>query len=95
MTHSETTETAMNPIEYKTDDLAMATFLTSSGHTHQRLERRGNSCLWIFIALGNVFDLVEQYQTGGARVEPCDFTIASADLRREMHSFMGRNGNGR
>lgn len=68
--------------------MAMAAYLTSHGHTHQRLEPKGRAIAWVFLAMGNLKDLVEEYLSGCAEVEPRQFTRVTGQLRSEMYEAL-------
>ncbi len=74
--------------EYITREMPLAVFLTANGHTHQRMERKGRACHWVFHKLGNLEELVVSYFNGSADVDVQDALDIGRAIREEMSSFM-------
>lgn len=75
--------------EYLTDDLGLAAFLELEGHTHQRLMRRGErKAVWVFDRNSTLEELVNQFQSGDARVEPLKYQRSLTETRRDMFDFL-------
>ncbi len=74
--------------EYSTTDQAMAVYLTINGHSHQRLERKGRKCAWVFHIVGNLISLVDSYFGESSEVDVQECIRVAGDLRSEMYDFM-------
>lgn len=75
--------------EFRTDDLGLAAFLTLSGHTHQRLQRRGRrTVIWVFDRADGLADLVDNFRRGVAAVEPLAYQRVLTETRRDMFDFL-------
>lgn len=76
---------------YRTNDMALAAYLTMEGHLAQSLERmheRARSVVWTFAKVGNLMQLVDDYQSERANVDPLVFTQTLSDVRSSMYEFL-------
>ena len=81
----------MTSTTFRTDDLALATFLNYSGFKHLCLERKKDhkrSAEWVFDSSDELDSTVESYRDHTAKVEPLKFSMKTAEVRNEMYSFV-------
>lgn len=75
--------------EYITRDLPLVVFLSLRGHDHQRIQRNGTRCEWVFAVVGDLKELVDSYMTSDdALVDVQDALDTGKRLREEMYDFM-------
>lgn len=74
--------------EYRTDNMALAAYLTHCGHSHQRLVKEGRKIFWVFTMLGNLAACVEKFLQGDVAINPEGYVQEYMDLRRDMFAFM-------
>ena len=74
---------------YRTDDLALVTFLRCRGYNHAEMVKDGRTCHWVFPVNGSLLELVDEYFADEAYVEPRDFMRKVALVRKEMYAFLG------
>lgn len=73
---------------FKTDDMALATYLCLSGHKYQRMQRDGRKIHWVFARADGLADLVADYASGDATCEPRAFMLRVAEVRQEMYGVL-------
>jgi hypothetical protein len=59
---------------YRTDDMAMATFLKMEGFTAQQVGWIGDTCYWWFNDGDALADCIEVFHNGEASVEPREYS---------------------
>lgn len=70
---------------YRTDDMAMATFLRMEGFTAQQVGWIGETCYWWFSSGDNLVDCVEAFLNGEASIEPREYSRQFALSKREFY----------
>lgn len=70
---------------YRTNDMAMATFLKMNSHAVQQMRWAGSTCYWIFRVTDNLLDCVEEFTDGNARVEPREYNRVFTQTKREFY----------
>lgn len=74
---------------YRTNDMALAAYLTMHGHMHQSMEKRnGRECVWVFYTSEPLRRLVDGFLGGSAQVEPKTYLQEVSAIRREMYNFL-------
>jgi hypothetical protein len=84
----------MNPEEfYKTEDMAMVTFLRMQSHAVQSVEwEGGHTCYWMFRVTDALLDATEDFLDGSATVEPREFSKKFSQTKKEFYDAAGRAG---
>jgi hypothetical protein len=76
----------------RTSDLALATFLEVSGYRYTHLEKEMHGedhlCYWVFESSEEARQLVEDFLSRRARVEPYKFVRRWGSIREEMIDFL-------
>jgi hypothetical protein len=76
---------------FRTQDMAMVTYLLIRGYQHHHLERIEGGCHWVYEERDpSMQRSVEEYRQDEAWVEPREFTRKLALVRREMYTFLGQ-----
>lgn len=76
---------------YRTNDMALAAYLTMHGHMHQEMEKRnGRECVWVFRENEPLSRLTEAFLGGNAQVEPKTYLQEVSAVRREMYNFLDK-----
>lgn len=73
---------------FKTNDLGLAAFLTMSDHPLQGEEWQAGTCYWKFLLIPSINELVEQYISRKALVEPVAYNRAFNPLRKGLLSTL-------
>jgi hypothetical protein len=81
----------------KTDDMSLVALISTHGYTPtmQWKDKRAKLVFWLLSeAECDEFlqELVEDYRSGAARVEPQRFTRELRAVRRGLYDFMGHQG---
>lgn len=71
---------------WRTDDMALATFLILEGHDVQDIQWELESCYFAFVNNDGLNALVSGFVSGSARVEPRNYNMAFGKLKRAMFS---------
>jgi hypothetical protein len=80
---------------FKTNDLAMATYLEMEGHPPQKIEFEGQDCFWHFLYIPALVAAVEAFLSQTAQVTPQAYNRAFATVKREMIDARARRDQGR
>jgi hypothetical protein len=76
----------LDPEEFfRTNDMAMATFLKLNSHSVQRMTWVGGTCYWIFRVTDDLLECVEEFTAGEARVEPREYNRVFTQTKREFY----------
>lgn len=70
---------------YRTNDMAMVTFLKISGQAVQRVFWESNTCYWMFRASSVLLDQVDAFVSGEARIEPREYNRVFSQTKREFY----------
>lgn len=70
---------------YRTNDMAMATFLKMRGHSVQLLVWESKTCYWIFRVTDALLDDMELFSDGKAVVEPRSYNKVFTQVKREFY----------
>lgn len=70
---------------YRTNDMAMVTYLKISGHAVQRVLWEAGTCYWLFRASEFMLSQMEQFLSGQARIEPREFNRVFSHTKREFY----------
>jgi hypothetical protein len=77
----------LNPSDfYRTDDMAMATFLKMEGHSPQQIGflENDDNCYWWFRINDDLTDAVDCFNDGEASVEPREWARNFHNTRKQM-----------
>lgn len=84
--HAQEVTLDLDPEEfYRTNDMAMATFLKMQSHSVQCMTWEGRTCYWVFRITDNLLDCVEEFTAGEARVEPRGYNRVFTQTKREFY----------
>lgn len=70
---------------YRTNDMAMVTFLKISGHAVQRVFWEAATCYWIFRVTDVLLNQVSEFLAGDARIEPREYNRVFNQTKREFY----------
>lgn len=70
---------------YRTNDMAMVTYLKISGHPVQRVLWEAGTCYWLFRISEVMLSQVEMFLSGQARIEPREFNRVFSHTKREFY----------
>lgn len=70
---------------YRTNDMAMSTFLKLNQHDLQAVRWESGTCYWIFRVTDAILDLVEDFTAGRALVEPKAYNRIFTATKREFY----------
>lgn len=73
-------------IFYKTNDMALVTFLRIQGHPVQGTRWQNNSCMWVFRVNNNLLELVDDFMSDRAKVNPKEFNRHFTDTKKELYN---------
>ena len=76
--------------EFRTDDMALTTWLRMQGHTPQAIRWDGDQCYWIFICNDSLLYLFDQFQKGQSQVEVRAYNRAFSATKREFYDSRPR-----
>lgn len=69
---------------YRTNSMALVSFLKINDHTPQAIRWEGDSCYWYFDKSNNLMELVEEFMTGEALVEPREYNRVFGLTKRDL-----------
>ena len=69
---------------YRTSDMALASFLKFSGHEPQQVGWEGDTCYWTFRETPNLLAVVDKFAAGEALVEPKEYNRLFGKTKREF-----------
>lgn len=76
----------LDPEEFfRTNDMAMSTYLKVRGHVVQAVEWKSGTCYWIFRVSDLLLDEVELFMAGSARIEPKEYNRVFTQTKREFY----------
>lgn len=76
---------------YRTNDMAMVTFLKISGHSVQKVMWEADTCYWVFWARETLLAQVEMFLAGEARIEPREYNRVFNSTKREFYDSNPKN----
>ena len=76
---------------YRTDDMALATFLKMQGHTPQTLRWENRTCYWYFDRSESLLGMADMFIDGLANVEPKEYSRVFALTKTEFHKVLDEN----
>lgn len=85
----------MSDEPFKTNDMAMATYLEMQGHPPQKVEFEGQNCYWSFLYIPSLVQEVEAFLSQSAMVTPQAYNRAFAAVKREMVDARARRDQSR
>lgn len=73
---------------YRCNDMALVTYLKQNGHSVQSVfwEADTETVYWTFMVVSSLMDLINQFASGEARVEPREYNRLFQLTKREMYS---------
>lgn len=84
---------------FRTNDMAMATFLRMQGHAVQEIFWETGTCYWRFVVTGQLLKDMSDFQDGRALVDPRTynrmFAITKQELYRSEQTFYKGDQNKR
>lgn len=85
----------MSEEPFKTNDMAMATYLEMEGHTPQKIEFEGQNCFWHFMYIPSLVAAVDSFLSQTALVTPQAYNRSFAAVKREMVDARARRDQDR
>ena len=76
----------IKPDPFRTDDLSIAAFLSLSLGVDPVLEWEMSSCYFVFEPGEDLNQLVYEYVSGAAMVEPCAYNLEHGKIKKAMFS---------
>lgn len=76
---------------YRTNDMAMVTFLKIQGHPVQEVAWESDTCYWIFRITEVLLGQVEMFLAGEARIEPREYNRVFNSTKREFYDSNPKN----
>lgn len=70
---------------YRTNDMAMVTYLKISGHSVQRVFWEAGTCYWLFRATEVLLRQIDEFLAGNARIEPREYNRVFTSTKREFY----------
>jgi len=70
---------------YRTNDMAMVTYLKMEGHTSQRCVWEAQTCYWWFRITDSLLECVEKFSDGLALIEPREYNRLFTQTKREFY----------
>ena len=70
---------------YRSDDMAMVTWLRIQGHTPQDVDWNGDTCYWTFLHNELLLQAVKEFMTGEARVDPKEYNKIFGKTKDEFY----------
>lgn len=80
------------PIEYLTDDLALATTLRCEGFEPIGMVLEGEQGQWKFRRIDGFDEVIRDYHQDRVAIEPRQFVRTLTQTRRQLFDFLRRNG---
>lgn len=71
--------------EYRTNDMAMATFLRVEGHPVQDVQWKFDTCYWVFHSSETLGLDVSRFEGGTATVEPKAYSKKFQETKKEFY----------
>lgn len=75
---------------FRTNDMAMATYLKLRGHSAQTITWLSGTCYWVFRVTDALLDAVELFTGGEAVVEPKEYNRVFTQTKREFYDSKSR-----
>lgn len=76
----------LDPDEFfRTNDMAMSTYLKVKGHVAQQVDWKSGTCYWIFRASDLLLDEVDTFLAGEALIEPKEYNRVFTQTKREFY----------
>lgn len=75
----------MDTDTYRTNDMALVTFLRMQGHSVQEVRWEDQTCYWFFMIIGTLTTDLDAYTGGTARVEPKEYNRVFGRTKREFY----------
>lgn len=76
---------------YRSNDMAMVTYLKISGHAVQEVMWEADTCYWVFRASETLLSQVEGFLAGDARIEPREYNRVFNTTKREFYDSNPKN----
>lgn len=77
----------LNPDQhFRTDDMALVTFLKVEGHTPQEVGYEGDTCYWWFLITDAMLATVQAFGAREGLVEPREYSKMFATTKNEFYS---------
>jgi hypothetical protein len=70
---------------YRSNDMAMVTYLKICGHSVQRVVWESGTCYWVFWVSDTLLDQVEVFIGGNALIEPREYNKVFNQTKREFY----------
>jgi len=70
---------------YKTNDMALVTYLRIQGHPPQGTRWHSSSCMWVFRVNNSLIELVDAFMDDKALVNPKEFNRHFTDTKKELY----------
>lgn len=81
-----TTEDWFNPSDfYRTNDMAMVTFLKVEDHPVQKILWERGTCYWIFRISDALLDAIDSFTDREARIEPKEYNRVYGQTKKEFY----------
>ncbi len=71
--------------EYRTNDMAMVTYLKVEGFSPQLVTWEMNTCYWVFLKTASLVTAIERFEQGVGRVEPKSYSKQFMLTKREFY----------
>lgn len=95
MTAEAAMDTGLDPDEfYRTNDMAMVTFLKTKSHSVQKVLWEGETCYWMFRVTDALLDATEDFLDGSAVVEPREYSRKFNETKKEFYESKDRRQTG-
>lgn len=85
MEHSTSDGNTLLDDFYRTNDMAMVTFLKISGHSVQKVFWEAGTCYWVFRVSEVLLELIDTFLAGNARIEPREYNRVFNSTKREFY----------
>jgi hypothetical protein len=76
---------------YRTNDMAMVTYLKLCGHAVQQVYWESDTCYWSFLVSETLVSEVDKFLSSQARVEPREFNRVFNTTKREFYDTNPKN----
>lgn len=70
---------------FRTNDMAMSTYLKVRGHVAQTVEWQSGTCYWHFRISDLLLDEVDRFLAGEALIEPKEYNRVFTQTKREFY----------
>lgn len=71
---------------FRSDDMALVTYLKVEGHTPQRVAFEGGTCYWWFLITDSLLDAAQAFGAREGLVEPREYSKMFATTKSEFYS---------